>query len=145
MSGGHHELLAEIVDSLGVALVGSRPLAGGSINDAFALDLSDGRRAFVKARADADRAEFVAEAAGLRWIAAPGTVPVPAVLGIGDRSAWLALEWVERGRLSSLGRERLGRGLAEIHRAGADRFGELAPGVEGGLADRPPRTAVAAG
>jgi fructosamine-3-kinase len=39
----------------------------------------------------------------------------------------LALEWIDEGSLSAAGAEELGRGLAELHAAGADGFGGAAP------------------
>jgi fructosamine-3-kinase len=104
-----------------------RPVAGGDINEAFAVELQDGRRAFVKTRADAAAGEYAAEAAALRWLAAPGALRVPEVLAVSD--GWLALEWIDAGRLDAAGDEELGRGLAALHAAGAERFGAVAPGA----------------
>jgi fructosamine-3-kinase len=47
------------------------------------------------------------------------------VLAVGDD--WLALRWIERGRLQPDGEEELGRGLAALHRAGAPSFGGSRP------------------
>ncbi len=66
------------------------------------------------------------EAAGLRWLAAAGA-RVPAILD--DSPERLVLQRITPGRLSAEGEEELGRMLAEVHRAGAPRFGSLpAPG-----------------
>jgi fructosamine-3-kinase len=109
-------------------------LGGGDINEAFRVVLADGREAFVKTRADAAPGEYAAEAAGLRWLAEPGALRTPRVLEIDDR--YLALEWVERGRLDAAGVEELGSGLASTHIAGAASFGatgELASAGFGSL------------
>ena len=98
-----------------------RRIAGGSLCEAYAVELADGRRAFLKTRAGAAADEFAIEAAGLAWLAEPGTVRVPEVLDHGPD--FLALEWVDPGSLSSEGEEELGRGLAGLHRAGAEAFG----------------------
>ena len=98
-----------------------RRVAGGSINNAYAVPLDDGRTAFVKTRSGAPAGEYAAEAAGLAWLAEPGTVRVPEVIEVGDD--FLALEWVEPGSLDAAGEEDLGRGLAGLHAAGADAFG----------------------
>ncbi len=103
-----------------------RPVGGGDINEAYRVRLADGRDAFVKTRREPIPGEYAAEAAGLRWLAEPGLVRTPAVLE--QDEAYLALEWVERGRLSPDGAEQLGRALAGTHRAGAERFG-AAPGA----------------
>jgi fructosamine-3-kinase len=99
----------------------ARRVGGGDINEAFRVRLADGREAFVKTRADAAPGEFAAEAAGLGWLAKPGALRTPRVLEVDD--GYLALEWIERGRLSDAGAEELGRGLAETHAAGAPCFG----------------------
>lgn len=112
---------------LGVEVRAAERVSGGSVNEAWRVDLADGRRAFVKTRADAAPGEFAAEAAALRWLAEAGTVRVPAVLAVGD---FLALEWVEAGVLSEAGAEELGRGLAGLHAAGAPAFGAFRDGDE---------------
>jgi fructosamine-3-kinase len=100
-----------------------RRIGGGDINEAFRVVLADGREAFVKTRADASGSEYAAEAAGLAWLAEPGALRTPRVLDIGER--YLALEWIEHGRLDDAGVEELGRGLAATHAAGAERFGGI--------------------
>jgi fructosamine-3-kinase len=109
----------------------AQPVGGGDINQAFRVRMPDGRIAFVKTRADAAPGEYEAEAEGLRWLAEPGAVRTPAVLEVGED--YLALEWIERGRLDSAGAEELGRGLAETHAAGAPCFGMPAGGAGGGF------------
>ncbi len=99
----------------------ARPLGGGDINEAFRVVLADGREAFVKTRRETIPGEYAAEALGLRWLAEPGLVRTPEVLG--QDEDWLALEWIERGSLSEQGAEDLGRGLAGTHLAGAEQFG----------------------
>jgi fructosamine-3-kinase len=98
------------------------PVAGGDINEAYRLRLGDGRLAFVKTRSGALASEYESEAFGLRWLAEPGCLQVPEVLELGD--GFLALEWVEHGRLDGAGMEELGRGLARLHTAGPARFGD---------------------
>ncbi len=99
-------------------------VGGGDINDAYAATLEDGARAFVKTRDDAPEGEFTAEAAGLRWLAEPGGLGVPAVVGVLDGDELprlLALEWLEPGAPGD--EAELGEGLAKIHAAGAATFG----------------------
>jgi fructosamine-3-kinase len=62
------------------------------------------------------------EAAGLRWLAEAGA-RVPRVLS--EAPDRLVLERIEPGRLDAAGEEDLGRMLAQLHRAGAPRFGSL--------------------
>ncbi len=129
-----------LAEACGVAVTGARSVSGGDINRAFAVTLADGREIFVKWRADAPPGDFAIEAAGLRWLAEPGALAVPAVVALADAGAaagsrWLALEWVPPGRLGEEGERALGRGLAALHAAGAPAFGAAppqAPAGEGG-------------
>src|SRR5271156_665193 len=98
-----------------------RPIGGGDINESFHVVLADGSDAFVKTRAEASPGEYAAEAAGLAWLAEPGALRTPRVLDLDER--YLALEWIEPGRLDDAGVEELGRGLAATHLAGAPGFG----------------------
>ena len=102
-------------------VVEARRVAGGDVNDAQRVVLDDGTVAFVKTRAGAAPGEYATEAAALRWLAEPGCVAVPQVLDVADD--FLALEWLEpKGRYDE---EELGRGLAQLHVAGATAFGEV--------------------
>jgi fructosamine-3-kinase len=98
-----------------------RRVGGGDINEAYRLTLSDGRTAFVKTRPAAIPGEYAGEALGLGWLAEPGLLRTPAVLEVHDD--FLALQWIEPGRLSPAGAEELGRALAETHLAGTPEFG----------------------
>jgi fructosamine-3-kinase len=111
--------------ALGSKVRGGRAVSGGDLNDAWRIELADGRTVFVKTAPDAPPGGYAAEAAGLRWLAEPGTLAVPEVLAVVDDGAprLLALEWIDEGRLDAGGEEELGRGLAVLHRAGADGFG----------------------
>ncbi|MEA2426775.1 MAG: hypothetical protein QOF37_403 [Thermoleophilaceae bacterium] len=108
----------------------SERVGGGSINEGWRVELEDGEIAFVKTRQDVRAGEYAAEAAGLRWLAAAGAVRLPEVVEV--QESRLALEWIEQGSLSPEGAEELGRGLAALHRAGAEAFGSLPPGAPGG-------------
>ena len=111
----------------GARVAQARRVPGGDINDAWAVELEGGGRLFVKTRADALPGEYATEAAGLAWLAGAGGVRVPEVVAIGD--AFLALRWIDAGRLDAAGEEELGRGLAAIHAAGAPAFGAPPPGA----------------
>jgi fructosamine-3-kinase len=109
----------------GRAVVESRAVAGGDINDAYSATLDDGTRVFVKTRRDPGPGEYATEAAGLRWLAEPGALGVPEVLDAGED--FLALEWLDAG--GGLDDEEFGRGVAQVHAAGAERFGAAPPGA----------------
>ena len=92
-------------------------VAGGDINDAWAVELESGERLFVKTRSSPPPGEYAAEAAGLAWLGDAG-VRVPEVVAVDE--AFLALRWVDEGLLDE---ESLGRDLAALHAAGAPGFG----------------------
>jgi fructosamine-3-kinase len=119
-------LEAAVARATGIEVRSLAPVAGGDINRAYRVELADGRAAFVKTRPDAPAGEFEAEAAALAWLGEPGGLPTPAVLGVHDPPAGelprvLVLEWLEAGGGGD--RAALGRGLAAVHAAGAERFG----------------------
>jgi fructosamine-3-kinase len=124
-------LAAAVARGAGVQVTGGSRASGGSINEAWTLELAGGGRAFVKTRADAAPGEYATEAAGLRWLAQADAVALPAVLAVGDGDGprFLALEWVDTGRLDAAGEEELGRGLAALHASGAPDFGASPPGA----------------
>jgi fructosamine-3-kinase len=110
-----------LAQTLGSAVLGRRPLSGGDINEAFELSLADGRTLFVKTNRHAPPDMFPAEAKGLAWLAEANALRIPRV--VVATPDFLVLE-----KIDSVGRqpdfdERLGRGLAKLHRAGAPFFG----------------------
>lgn len=114
-----------IAEATGRAVAAVEPVAGGDLNDAYMVCLDDGEAVFVKTRAGAPAAEYATEAAGLRWLAEPGALPVPDVVAVAED--FLALRWVPGG--GALDAEVLGRGLAGVHAAGAPAFGSPPPGA----------------
>ena len=120
-------LAAALSDALGRAVAQLAPVPGGDLNDAYAATLADGARVFVKTSADpAAAGSFAAEADGLRWLADADAVPVPDVLALADGASgprFLALRWIDYGPSTPAADEALGRGLAQLHGAGAPTFG----------------------
>jgi fructosamine-3-kinase len=114
-----------VESAVGRRVVGSRRVGGGCINEGWQVEFEGGERAFVKTRPEAAPGEYAAEAEALAWLAEPGAVRVPRVIGVGEDL--LALEWIDEGRLSDDGAEELGRGLAALHAAGAETFGGSRP------------------
>jgi fructosamine-3-kinase len=111
------------------------PVSGGDICDAVRLTLDDGVSVFAKSwpasAGPVPDGFFAAEAAGLGWLHEAGGVPVPEV--IAQLDTMLVLDWVDPGNPSPAAAERLGRGLATMHRAGAPVFGASWPGYIGRL------------
>ena len=110
-----------------VRILRRAPLGGGSINDTTRIETTAG--AFVvKAHRRAPARMFQAEADGLNALRASGTtlaIPRVIVVGAGEpgASSFLVLEYLAAGRRRADFDETLGRGLAELHRSTADRFG----------------------
>ncbi len=117
--------LAEAVEwALGARIASVWRLHGGDVAIAFGVDLTDGRRVFVKSHRSPPPGFFSTEAAGLAWLADAGAVDVPTVLAVSDQPpALLALSWIEPGAPLPSTDEDLGRRLAALHRAGAPCFG----------------------
>jgi fructosamine-3-kinase len=87
----------------------------------YEVELSDGD--LVVAKHHGYPSAVLAEAKSLDWIAEPGVVPVPAIRGHNDQ--WLVIDQIEAGQPEHA--EALGRGLAELHLAGAPAFGSPPP------------------
>lgn len=117
------------------ALVSAEPLTGGCIHPAARIRTGSGRSAFLKWSERPGPSGFRVEAEGLRALKARGGLRVPQVLGVGtgsiDRRGWLLLELVEEGPPDPSTPERLGAGLARLHRPLEDgAAGRAAPGWE---------------
>ena len=118
-------LTAAIRDAthLSFELRNAAPVGGGSINQSFRLEGTDGSRYFLKVNDARHHPMFIAEAAGLDAIAATGTLRVPRTVahGVAGDQGYLVLEYLELG---SRGNARLlGERLAAMHRCTADQFG----------------------
>jgi len=118
------QLTGSVEQALGSAVVATARVHGGDVAVAFAVDLADGRRVFVKTHRNPPPGFFTTEATGLAWLDDAFAVDVPRVLAVSDESpAFLALEWIERGEAGPTTEVDLGRRLADLHRAGALCFG----------------------
>jgi fructosamine-3-kinase len=112
--------------ALGSAVVTARGIAGGDINRAYEVALTDGRHLFAKTNDRAPRGMFAAEARGLGWLGEAGALRTPNVVAVAapeDAQQFLVLELVATGAPARDFDEKLGRGLAALHRHGAPGFG----------------------
>ena len=120
-------LRQKLAACLGATVSHSQAAVGGDINQAYVVQLADGRKLFVKTQAAALPGLFPAEKHGLNWLAEARALRVPEVLHASDADALgpacLVLELIESGPPSPQYDERLGTGLAALHRAGAASFG----------------------
>jgi fructosamine-3-kinase len=120
------EIAAQISASTSLPFVveGISSIGGGCINQAQRIE-GNGRRFFVKLNDAASLAMFEAEAAGLQEIHDSGTlrIPQPVCWGKTSSTAWLVLEYLEMGRVSTRGAEAFGAGLAAMHHCTSEKFG----------------------
>ncbi|MGH3438657.1 MAG: fructosamine kinase family protein [Sciscionella sp.] len=105
---------AAVSELLGIATSSSSALSGS----VYLVGTANGT---VVAKRGAGVGAAPAEAAGLRWLAEPQAVPVPSVLGHNEN--WVVTELLDNAAPSPAAAEQLGRGLAELHAAGAPAFG----------------------
>jgi fructosamine-3-kinase len=99
-------------------------VGGGCINTTEVLE-GNGRKYFVKLN-DASRLDmFEAEAEGLQELAGANAlrVPLPICHGRVNGSAFLVLEYLNLGGGSAQSLDKLGTGLAALHRATQQQFG----------------------
>lgn len=96
-------------------------LSGGDICDTTRLATTDGREMCVKQHDSAPRDFFIAEATGLAAIRDTHTVRVPEVYEV--REHFIAMEYIAPGRRADDYWQRLGEGLARMHRTPAPGFG----------------------
>jgi fructosamine-3-kinase len=120
------DLRRAIATRLGREVTTARALHGGDIHSAFRVELGGGEVLFVKSSSGAPQGMFTEEARGLDWLRSADSLRIPAVIAVADEAQgprFLALEFLEPGRHESTFDERLGRGLAALHRAGAPGYG----------------------
>lgn len=111
-------------------IVGSRAVGGGCINPSSRVETARGKVFFLKWNPSSPRGMFAAEADGLEALAqrTEGELRVPEVIGVGEGSggagpAWLLLEFIGAGREAGEWGQRLGRGLASLHRPAEEPWG----------------------
>ncbi len=102
-------------------VVNSTAVGGGCIHNGRRLLTSSGRTAFLKTNHRVPSDLFSREAAGLQALAAPGSLRIPAVFAAGE--TFLLLEDLAPAPPARDYWERLGRGLAELHRVERPGFG----------------------
>ena len=119
------EKLATLFGS-SVRLIDSRSVGGGCINHAIKINTSAGDF-FLKWNASAPTDLFVKEAAGLNEMSLAGSsLLIPKVIWskqIDDLPRLLLMEYLPPTSNSSGFDERLGRGIAQLHRKTASAFG----------------------
>ena len=113
---------SEVIQRLfgtGTGITDLRPAAGGDINAAFILTLSDGRRVFLKENSKENAGFFKAEITGLSALRQAGALRVPGTYetGITGNRSYLIMEYLEAAAAKKDFFEHFGRQLARMHRA----------------------------
>jgi fructosamine-3-kinase len=115
------ETRREVEAALGERIADVSAVSGGDINEAWTVRFAAGGAVFVKTNPSAPPGMFEAEARGLDWLRTAAALRIPRVLAVAP--SFLALEHLGRGRPGPDFDEQLGRGLAALHRVGAESFG----------------------
>jgi protein-ribulosamine 3-kinase len=111
------------------AILDARAVGGGCISQPARIETEGRGTVFLKHHANVPARFFAAEAEGLAALraAAGDGVRVPEVLAVCETTepgpAWIALEWLEPAPRDGDFAERLGRGLAAVHREGRGWWG----------------------
>lgn len=120
-------LARAVAKKLGREVTSTRALHGGDIHAAFRAELAGGGAVFIKTSSGAPAAMFPTEARGLDWLRAAKALRIPEVLAFSDPAddgpPFLVLEYVDPGARNSDFDQKLGQGLAQLHRFGAPSFG----------------------
>ncbi len=114
ISGKEREQIAQAIQAAGdpAPLESIHPVSGGSISRTFRVETNN-RRYMIKMHETAPADFFQKEAEGLRLLKHAGELGVPHVFYVDKHS--IVMEWVEGLRAPDTD-EKLGRGLARLHR-----------------------------
>lgn len=106
-------------------VIQSTPVAGGDINAAYRLELSDGTYIFMKSNAKKNLSFFTAEATGIEAVARTGAIGTPTLLCTGTDesrggSSFLLMEWIQGGSRLTRYWKTFAHQLAAMHQASAE-------------------------
>jgi protein-ribulosamine 3-kinase len=108
-----------------VKITGAEMAHGGSINESYRLSTSHGF--FFLKRNDAVEypGMFTEEAKGLNALRDSTSLKIPAIITLGHfkSHAFLLLEHLEKANATNSNWEKLGEGLAEVHRKSGEHYG----------------------
>ncbi len=119
--------LAEAIENAfgsGVSIKERRTVHGGDANDSYALFLSNGEKAFMKANSLENSDFFRAEAEGLEALKQTNSLRVPEIFSTGyEREySFLLMEYIESERIKPDFWENLGSGLSAMHKSDTSSF-----------------------
>ena len=111
-----------------IKLTRSFRLAGGDVNKAYGIELSNGVDIFMKANEKDNVDFFVQEANNLEAISKTNSIGTPEVVALGTDNgedvgySFLLLKYVPEDNKTNLFWENLARSLANMHKAETERF-----------------------
>jgi fructosamine-3-kinase len=111
----------KITQHTGSEIISIKPVAGGSISDAFKLEMKSGDNYFLKLNYVVSNDMFVKEANGLNELKKPAVIRVPNVI-LSEKS-FILLEYIESGIKTKDLFRNFGIKFAELHKFKGNTFG----------------------
>ena len=129
------QVINELANTQGFEVHKTSSLAGGSINQVYLLDTSEGKRVVKINSASKFPGMFEAEKQGLETLKQAKAFDIPAVLGLGEvqDKAYLLLEYKKEGFQKGHFWKVFGEQLSRLHKTTAGTFGFPASNYIGSL------------
>ncbi len=118
-------LAEDIIKDLDLGrFLSQKPISGGSINDAYQIETTQGKFFLKLNNANRYPNMFEMELKGLELLGQSSfVVPKPRNVGVHNGTLFLLMDWIEQGSPDHDFWEVFGRSLAELHQLSAKRFG----------------------
>jgi fructosamine-3-kinase len=111
----------KIIQHTGSDIISIKSVAGGSISDAFKLEMKSGDNYFLKLNYVISNDMFIKEANGLNELRKPAVIRIPNV--ILAESSFILMEYIETGAKSKNFFKNFGYKFAELHKFKGSKFG----------------------
>jgi protein-ribulosamine 3-kinase len=115
------EIEQKITRHTGSEIVSIKSVAGGSISDAFKLEMKSGENYFLKLNYIVTNNMFIKEGNGLNELGKPAVIRIPNV--ILSENSFILMEYIETGAKSKSFFKNFGRKFAELHKFKGRYFG----------------------
>ena len=129
------QVIHELANSHGFIVKSIDSLVGGSINQVYLINTSEGKKVVKVNSAHKYPGMFAAEKQGLETLKQANAFDVPAVFGFGkvDDKAYLLLEYKKEGSQKGHLWKVFGEQLSKLHKTSAETFGFAASNYIGSL------------
>ncbi|WP_423819827.1 fructosamine kinase family protein [Salinimicrobium sp. TIG7-5_MAKvit] len=129
------QVIHELASSHGFTVKSINSLAGGSINQVYLINTSEGKKVVKVNSAHKFPGMFAAEKQGLETLKQANAFDVPAVIGLGEvgDKAYLLLEYKKEEPQKGHFWKVFGEQLSLLHKTSAESFGFAAPNYIGSL------------